>query len=415
LAQEANNSEMKSLTTKMLLVMAIFMALTAYVLRRETEALNREYIRQNIATAGAVIQRYPELEEELVSNITSGYEKNYEYGKAVMQKYSYDERLKLEKNRPVRAFYYKALASVLLMVFIGFIFIHRIVMMDLGKVFGKIRSFSEYAEAVVEGNYETPSDEYREGDLYIFSHQFNLMASRLRESIESLKKEKLFLKDTITNISHQLKTPVASLIMFNEILKNDEGMDCEERRNFVDMSLVQLERMEWLIKNLLKLARLDAGVVDFKLEQTIINETIQKALNGIETKAKAKNQSIIIKGSGAGVLKHDSDWTAEALSNIIKNSIERTAEGGEINITWEETPLSIQIAVQDNGQGIPEDEIGKVFRRFYKGKTSVNPASVGIGLALTKVIVESQGGTITVTSKEGVGTEFRMSFLKTVL
>jgi signal transduction histidine kinase len=395
-----------------MLVFILFISLMAFIFNAEVEVLNGESIKQNVAIAGTVLQKYPELEEEIVSNFTKGYNENYEYGKGILKKYSYDGNLMVSKNPLISEFYQGALFKIIFISIIGFIFIYVIVIKDYAVVFKKIRAFSQAAEAVIEGNYDIHFHENREGEFYKFAHQFNMMVQRLKNSIEMLRKEKIFLKNSITDISHQLKTPISSLVMFNEILLSDSNMSSDQRNQFVNMSKEQLERMEWLTKNLLKMARLDAGVIEFNKENISIIHTIDKALSGVEMKAKMKNQTIEIKGIGDGLLKHDSEWTAEALSNIIKNAVEHTAVGGKIIIHWEETPLSLQVSIEDNGPGISKDEIGKVFQRFYKGKSSENPSSIGIGLSLAKLIIESQNGSISVESEEGIGTEFNITFFR---
>lgn len=407
-----NNKEIRSLAIKVILVQILFIVLIAFAFHKEVKVLNKESIKQNIAIAGVVLQKYPELEEEIVSSFTKGYSENYEYGKGILKKYSYDDNLMISKNPLLNGFYQGSLLKIILLIIIGFIFIYFIVIKAFTVVFKKIREFSQAAEAVVEGNYDIHFQENREGEFYIFAHQFNMMVQRLKNSIEMLRKEKIFLKNSITDISHQLKTPISSLVMFNEILLNDNNMSLHEREKFVNMSKEQLERMEWLIKNLLKIAKLDAGIIEFKKENIPIIYTIDKALCGVEMKAKVKNQIIKIEGVGEGLLKHDSEWTAEALSNIIKNAVEHTSLGGEIVIHWEETPLSLQVSIKDNGPGISKEEIGKIFQRFYKGKNSKSSSSIGIGLSLAKLIIETQKGNIAVESEEGVGTEFNISFLK---
>ncbi|MCC5427797.1 sensor histidine kinase, partial [Clostridium botulinum] len=218
----------------------------------------------------------------------------------------------------------------------------------------------------------------------------------------------------ISDISHQLKTPLSSLIMFNELMK-DENMPIEDRKNFLKLSDEQLRRMEWLIINLLKIGRLEAGVVEFRRENNPLYVTVNKALAGLSEKAKEKSQQVIVDIDEDVYFKHDMDWTAEAISNIIKNSIEHTDNYGQIKINCEETPISLTISIKDNGEGIPEKLQNKIFERFYKGENSVNPSSIGIGLSLTKSIIESQNGSIIVESEEGKGTEFIITFLKTVI
>ncbi|NEZ81903.1 HAMP domain-containing histidine kinase, partial [Clostridium botulinum] len=295
------------------------------------------------------------------------------------------------------------------------IFIIYIIIYDKFKYFYKrAEVFTKAAEEIMDGHFSKFVDENKEGDFYILSSKFNLMSNRLEESLLNLKKEKIFLKNIISDISHQLKTPLSSLIMFNELMK-DESMPIEDRENFLKLSDEQLKRMEWLIINLLKIGRLEAGVVEFKRENNPLYVTINKALAGLSEKAKEKSQQVIVDIDEDVYFKHDMDWTAEAISNIIKNSIEHTDNYGQIKISCEETPISLTISIKDNGEGIPEKLQNKIFERFYKGENSVNPSSIGIGLSLTKSIIESQNGSIIVESEMGEGTEFIITFLKTIV
>ncbi|MBB6697187.1 ATP-binding protein [Clostridium algidicarnis] len=221
-------------------------------------------------------------------------------------------------------------------------------------------------------------------------------------------------KNIISDISHQLKTPLFSLVMFNDLMK-EEDVSKEDRKRFLILSDEQLKRMEWLIINLLKIGRLEAGVINFKTSNNSLKLTIDKALTGLLGSSKEKHQNIILKGSDEIYFNHDMEWTAEAISNIVKNSIEHTKEGGTIVIETEETPLSVSIMIIDNGVGIPKELFGRIFERFYKGENSVNPTSIGIGLYLGKYIIESQNGSIRVESEVNRGSKFTITFLKTVI
>jgi len=198
-------------------------------------------------------------------------------------------------------------------------------------------------------------------------------------------------------------------------MENDETMNLEERMDLLKSSSEQLDRMDWLCKNLLKLARLEAGSVEFNKKDCFLFETLKKSLSPLLIKAHEKQQEISLRVNENINFKHDTEWMAEAFTNIIKNAIEHTSSGGNIKIIAMETLLSVQIIIKDNGEGIPKKEISKIFNRFYKGENSTNPASIGIGLALSKTIIEAQQGSISVKSEEGKGTEFSIIFLKTVI
>ncbi|NFD77476.1 HAMP domain-containing histidine kinase [Clostridium botulinum] len=414
------NPEIKELTLKFSLIFILFAILTTIFIKGELNKLNKDYINQNTLIVGNILSKHPELEDEVILSLNSNQdaiynqEKNYKIGKKVLEKYSYDENLDIYKNPILKNFsinfIYRAIIYFGVAIFIIYIIIY-----DKFKYFyKKAEIFTEASEDIMEGHFSKFIDENKEGDFYILSSKFNLMSNRLEESLLNLRKEKIFLKNIISDISHQLKTPLSSLIMFNELMK-DENMPIEDRKNFLKLSDEQLRRMEWLIINLLKIGRLEAGVVEFIRENNPLYVTVNKALAGLSEKAKEKSQQVIVDIDEDVYFKHDMDWTAEAISNIIKNSIEHTDNYGQIKISCEETPISLTISIKDNGEGIPEKLQNKIFERFYKGENSVNPSSIGIGLSLTKSIIESQNGSIIVESETGEGTEFIITFLKTIV
>ncbi|NFN59082.1 HAMP domain-containing histidine kinase [Clostridium botulinum] len=414
------NPEIKELTFKFSIIFILFAILTTIFIKAELNKLNKDYINQNTLIVGNILSKHPELEDEVILSLNSNKdaryneEKNYKIGKKVLEKYSYDENLDIYKNPILNNFSMNFIYRIIIYFALS-IFIIYIIIYDKFKYFyKKAEIFTEASEDIMEGHFSKFIDENKEGDFYILSSKFNLMSNRLEESLLNLKKEKIFLKNIISDISHQLKTPLSSLIMFNELMK-DENMPIEDRKNFLKLSDEQLRRMEWLIINLLKIGRLEAGVVEFRRENNPLYVTVNKALAGLSEKAKEKSQHVIVDIDEDVYFKHDMDWTAEAISNIIKNSIEHTNNYGQIKISCEETPISLTISIKDNGEGIPEKLQNKIFERFYKGENSVNPSSIGIGLSLTKSIIESQNGSIIVESEMGEGTEFIITFLKTIV
>ncbi|NFJ85020.1 HAMP domain-containing histidine kinase [Clostridium botulinum] len=414
------NPEIKELTFKFGIIFILFAILTTIFIKAELNKLNKDYINQNTLIVGNILSKHPELEDEVILSLNSNkdarynQEKNYKIGKKVLEKYSYDENLDIYKNPILNNFSMNFIYRIIIYFGVAIIIIYIIIYDKFKYFYKKAEIFNEASEDIMEGHFSKFIDENKEGDFYILSSKFNLMSNRLEESLLNLKKEKIFLKNIISDISHQLKTPLSSLIMFNELMK-DENMPIEDRKNFLKLSDEQLRRMEWLIINLLKIGRLEAGVVEFRRENNPLYVTVNKALAGLSEKAKEKSQQVIVDIDEDVYFKHDMDWTAEAISNIIKNSIEHTDNYGQIKISCEETPISLTISIKDNGEGIPEKLQNKIFERFYKGENSVNPSSIGIGLSLTKSIMESQNGSIIVESEMGEGTEFIITFLKTIV
>lgn len=386
--------------------------MVVYVFSDFANTLNTIQLKQNIAVMGAVVKQYPQIEEEIVSNYTRGFQDNYHYGKKILEKYSYNENLSIDKNNFLQKDFKNAYTKIYLILAFFVLVCLAFLILTYSKIFNKIRKLSVNAEAVIEGNYSLVDGDMKEGDIGHLTYQLNTMSERLSDTVQALRHEKLFLKKLITDISHQLKTPLASLIMFNDILDNDKTLTEYEQSRFLAESKNQLDRMEWLIKNMMKMAKLEAGVVDFDKKEALISETIQRSIAGLKLIASDKNICINTSGSNKVTVMHDINWTTEAFSNIIKNSIEHCAKGCEINICWEENNVFVQIVISDNGTGISKDELPKIFDRFYKGSNSSSPTNIGIGLFITKTIIEGQGGSIYAYSQNGQGAKFIVRLMK---
>jgi signal transduction histidine kinase len=264
----------------------------------------------------------------------------------------------------------------------------------------------------MEGSFGAMEGENEDGDFGVLVYQFNTMAQRMTETLEALQKEKLFLKSIITDISHQLKTPLASLIMFNEILLDYDKLPKEETVRFMKESKNQLERMEWLVKNLLKMAKLEGGMVTFEKKEFLIEKTVLQGIEGLKTMAKAKGINVTLEGPSDIVVSHDINWTAEAISNIFKNSIEHVKPGGNVKMSWEENNVFVEIRIEDDGDGISKSELPLIFDRFHKGPNSNSPTNIGIGLFIAKNAIEGQDGNIYAYSGEKQGSRFVIRIMK---
>lgn len=281
----------------------------------------------------------------------------------------------------------------------------------INRLYKKIRKISKETEKVVKKDYEIDLEDYLQGDFGLLTSNFKEMVRVINESEEREGKEKLFLKDLISDISHQLKTPLSSLKVFNEILLDNLTKTEEDKTKILDESKNQLNRIEWLVLSLLKLARIEAGSIIFNIQELSVYETIIQTIEILRIKISEKDHSVNLICDKDIILLHDREWLSEALINIIKNAIEYTDEGGQIEITVEKTIVFTRIKIKDNGIGIDEKQIPKIFKRFYRVNNGVNPNSVGIGLSLSKRIIEGQGGSITVKSKKNEYTCFIITFL----
>ncbi|WFA08884.1 HAMP domain-containing sensor histidine kinase [Tissierella sp. Yu-01] len=302
--------------------------------------------------------------------------------------------------------------NILAGIFIAFVFILLIcssIFFTL-KRYKDIEKLSEYLRTISSGDYSLDIRDNVEGELSILKNEIYKVTLILSKHGEYEKREKELLADSISDISHQLKTPLTSMMVMTDLLSNS-NLEVEKRMEFTKNIQAQLDRMEWLLTSLLKLSKIDAGTIIFKRDKVNVKDLIQKAINPLLIPLELKDQNIIIEGDSEVVFTGDANWTVEAIINIVKNCIEHTNKGGYITISFEENPLYTEIKISDNGIGINKEDLPYIFKRFYRGKNAGND-SVGIGLAMAKSIIESQNGDLTVKSRKNEGTQFSIKFYK---
>ena len=410
------NKEAKLIVITSFITFLVFLVVFIFVTYSWFNDINKKYINQNKALVAAIIENNPELEEEIVPIITKGnINKYYSSENNILDKYYYNENLSLIKNPILRDSYSNFKLTIILLWGVFFLVVIVLILKIILPIFNNIKKLGERADEMVEGNFNSSELKFEEGDFYVFYNKFTHMGERLESALKDLQDEKINLKDIINDISHQLKTPLSALIAYNDILKNHENMDIETKSKFIEMTSEQLDRMDWLITTLLKYARIESNAVSYNKEMIPLSESIEYAIAPLKLSSDHKKQNIELDINSEGYYFHDKKWIAESLSNIIKNAIEHTDINGKIKITLEETPMSISITISDNGEGIQKTELKNIFNRFYKGKNSINPKSIGIGLSLSKKIIEAHGGSITVESDLGKGTSFNIIFLKVII
>lgn len=236
------------------------------------------------------------------------------------------------------------------------------------------------------------------------------LATAMQAKSETEHRAKEFLRATISDISHQLKTPLSALQMYIEIIAA-EPENPKTVRAFTGKSLTSLARMEGLVGMLLKLARLDAGSIVFAGEWVSVPQLAGRASEELLTRAAHEGKRLTFSGAPDAVLYCDPAWTAEALGNLIKNALDHTKADDEIKVLWETSPGMLRITVSDTGEGIAPLDLYHIFKRFYRAPASGNTPGVGLGLPLARAIVEGQGGTLSVQSEPGAGTAFTATFL----
>ncbi|WAG70586.1 HAMP domain-containing histidine kinase [Clostridium sp. CF011] len=298
-----------------------------------------------------------------------------------------------------------ALLVLLLIIVISFIFTR--------WRYNQLDQLSEYLRIITSGDYSLDIRDNDEGELSILKNEIYKVTVTLYEQAELLKKDKLFLSDSISDISHQLKTPITSMFVMTDLIC-DKSLPQDKRQEFTQNIRSQLERLKWLVASLLKLSKIDAGTIELKKENVNVRELISRATHHLLIPMELKDQTLEISGDEHTEFIGDFNWSSEAASNIIKNCVEHTPCGGNIGVDFCETPIYTMMKIFDNGEGIHKEDLPHIFDRFYKGINAPND-SIGIGLAMSKIILQKQGGTIEVTSEKNKGTKFIIKIYKSVV
>ena len=264
--------------------------------------------------------------------------------------------------------------------------------------------------AYLDGNRNARIECDYEGELYRLFHSVNSLAAVLNAHADNELREKEFLKNTISDISHQLKTPLAALNIYNGLLQ-DKDIEVSSVKEFADLSEQELDRIETLVQSLLKITRLDAGAIVLEKNAENVADMMRDIELHFAYRARQEKKKIILSGSDHLSLFCDRDWLSEAIDNIVKNAFDHTESGATIRVAWKELPSGVQIVITDNGCGIHPEDIHHIFKRFYRSRFSKDKQGIGLGLPLAKAIVEAHNGTIEVDSELGIGTTFTMNFL----
>lgn len=274
--------------------------------------------------------------------------------------------------------------------------------------YDRLARLSEQIDRVLHNADLLAISEAEEGELAILQSEIYKMTLRLREQKDALQREKNHLADALADIAHQLRTPLTSAHLLLSLLKNNP--QDRERKALLREAEELFVQMDWLLTALLKLSRLDAGIVVFQREPVAVRELIQAALRPFALAFELHNIAVHTELPEAAVLQGDQGWLSEALQNIFKNCLEQMGDGGTLSITCSDTLLFTEITIQDSGPGFQEQDLPFLFDRFYRGQTSAT--GYGIGLALCKTIVTGQGGTITAKNHRQGGAVFAIRFPK---
>lgn len=349
-----------------------------------------------------VINKYPEVNEsDLVGILNSESEDD------LLNKYGINDKSSsvIENDKLFK----KYLIIDLSILFAIIITLYVYFVINKSKRTKKINKIIELISKINKRNFDIDIEDYTEDELSILKQEVYKTSLMLRSEADNSLKDKLNLKDSLSDISHQLKTPLTSItIMIDNILDNEE-MDTKTKRKFLISIKREIININFLVQNLLKLSKFDANVIKFDKEEVLIKDIIDEAIKKVSALSELKGVSIKVSGDKGSTIKCDFMWEVEALSNIIKNSIEHIEGEGFIEVNYTKNKVYTRILIRDNGIGINEDDLPYIFDRFYKGKNS-SKDSVGIGLALSKSIIEKDNGSISVKSTPKIGTIFTIKY-----
>ena len=355
-----------------------------------------------------VIEEHPENEEEMIQL----YEKTdfRKVDTSVLEKYEYLTSDDLKYFQNLKQAHYNLLVSQIIFVTLLFIVLNIAYIWYQWNQDRKLKELDRYLLTVLAGNYNLDIRDYEDGILSSLKNDVYKMSVLLKEDKERALEQQKYLESVLSDISHQLRTPLTSMYVMNDLL-SDGKVRGKQKKEILNKNRAQLERIEWLITTLLKMSQIDAGTVTFKEEKVVTKELIKKALEPINIPIELKKQTVLIVGDKKSTVILDQKWTVEAFVNLLKNAHEHTPVGGMIIIKITDNPLFTEFLIQDNGTGIAKEDLPHIFERFYKGKNS-SSESIGIGLNMSKTIIQKENGTIMVDSTEGKGTTFTIRFYK---
>ncbi len=279
-----------------------------------------------------------------------------------------------------------------------------------GKRHREIEKLIEYLDQVLHDDGALMDFGNEEGELRVLKSEIYKMTIRLREQADALKKDKVFLADSIADISHQLRTPLTSMSLALSLLSWEECPPDRRQALLRELTML-LHRMDSLISVLLKISKLDAGTAEFQSEQVPVRQVLAEAAELVAIPMELRGQTLRICGDREAAFCGDAMWTVEALGNILKNCMEHMEENGVMTIQVTENALFTELVIQDDGTGIDPADLPHVFERFYRGKNA-DSGSFGIGLALSRMIISRQNGTIKVGNRRQGGTQFTIRFYK---
>lgn len=404
---------MKNKNIKLIIIpLTILMIFTCIVISMQTysqykkiSVITNEKISEIIEY---IIKENPSIDTKKIIQILNSNE--YKVGEEELKKYG----INIEEINSIIAVQKQMKTNIILNIILIVLFsvlYMAIIFIYLKQRDKKINQITQYINEIKNRKYDLNINENSEDELSNLKNELYKITIMLKEESEISRQDKEKIKMSVEDISHQLKTPLTSIMIMLDNLKDNPNMDEDTKQKFIFEISKQVDWINWLAISILKLSRLEADVVKFSNNKINVKKFIDEIIGNLEIPIEIKNQKISIEGDEDASFIGDYKWQQEAITNIIKNAIEHNKENGKITIKYEENVLFTKITIIDEGQGIAKEDLKHIFERFYKAQNS-SDNSVGIGLSLAKNIIEKNNGMINCKSEIGNGTEFIVKYMK---
>lgn len=391
--------------TILTIIICIVISMQTYSQYKKISVITNEKISGIIEY---IIKENPAIDTKNIIQILNSYE--YKDGEEELKKYG----INIEEVNSIIAVQKQMKTNIILNIILIVLFsvlYMAIIFIYLKQRDKKINQITQYINEIKNRKYDLNINENSEDELSNLKNELYKITIMLKEESEISRQDKEKIKMSVEDISHQLKTPLTSIMIMLDNLKDNPNMDEDTKQKFIFEISKQVDWINWLVISILKLSRLEADVVKFSNNKINVKKFIDEIIGNLEIPIEIKNQKISIEGDEDASFIGDYKWQQEAITNIIKNAIEHNKENGKITIKYEENVLFTKITIIDEGQGIAKEDLKHIFERFYKAQNS-SDNSVGIGLSLAKNIIEKNNGMINCKSEIGNGTEFIVKYMK---
>ena len=392
------------------IIIILFISIFILLIYTQYKTYTKNFNKKIIDIYNIIVEKYPEVSKNDIIEILNSTTKlkNREAFKEYGIEIDEDSLVLVNKQKFIQFIFIDVL---ILMFFIAIIYL---LFYKYNKErTKKIEKITQYISEINNGNYKLKIEENREDEISILQNELYKTTVMLREVAENSKNDKINLKNSLSDISHQLKTPLTAItIMADNIIENKD-MEPDIREEFMKDIRRETTNIKFLVESLLKLSKLDSNSVKFINEKVKVKEIIEEAVKKISPLSDLKNVMINTDGNETDEIECDKKWQIEAITNVLKNCIEHSNDNSSINIKYEQNNMYTKIEIQDFGSGITAEDLPHIFERFYKGKNS-SSESIGIGLSLAKSIIENINGYISVESEIGKGSKFTIKYIRKI-